>query len=36
MRYIESFVRENPEAIKLTSGANKVFYEIGENEEGEN
>ena len=36
MRYIESFVRENPEAIKLTSGANKVFYEIGENEKGEN
>ncbi len=27
MRYIESFIRENPEAIKLTSGANKVFYE---------
>ena len=26
MRYIESFVREHPEAIKLTSGANKVFY----------
>ena len=26
MRYIESFIRENPEAIKLTSGANKVFY----------
>ena len=31
MRYIESFVRENPEAIRLTSGANKVFYETGEN-----
>lgn len=27
MRYIESFVRDNPDAIKLTSGANKVFYE---------
>ena len=26
MRYIESFIREHPEAIKLTSGANKVFY----------
>lgn len=26
IRYIESFIRENPEAIKLTSGANKVFY----------
>jgi hypothetical protein len=26
MRYIESFARENPDAIKLTSGANKVFY----------
>lgn len=26
MRYIESFAKEHPEAIKLTSGANKVFY----------
>lgn len=31
MRYIESFARENPDAIKLTSGANKVFYIPGEN-----
>ena len=31
MRYIESFIRENPEAIKLTSGANKVFYVDKEN-----
>ena len=29
MRYIESFVKENPDAIKLTSGANKVFYVSG-------
>lgn len=36
MRYIESFVREHPEAIKLTSGANKVFYETGENGTEEN
>ncbi|MBR6649063.1 MAG: hemolysin, partial [Bacteroidaceae bacterium] len=26
VRYIESFAKENPDAIKLTSGANKVFY----------
>ena len=26
MRYIESFAKENPDLIKLTSGANKVFY----------
>ena len=26
MRYIESFAKENPDAVKLTSGANKVFY----------
>ena len=30
MRYIESFARENPDAIKLTSGANKVFYIPGD------
>jgi len=33
MRYIESFIREHPEAIKLTSGANKVFSETENNEE---
>ena len=33
MRYIESFVKEHPEAIKLTSGANKVFYIPSNNEE---
>jgi len=27
MRHIDSFVREHPEALKLTSGANKVIYE---------
>ena len=27
MRYIESFAKENPDAIKITSGANKVFYQ---------
>lgn len=26
LRHIVSFVRENPEALKLTSGYNKVFY----------
>lgn len=26
LRHIESFVRENPDAIKLTSGYNKVFF----------
>ncbi len=31
MRYIESFAKENPDAIKLTSGANKVFYPINKN-----
>lgn len=31
MRYIESFIREHPEAIRLTSGADKVFNETGEN-----
>jgi hypothetical protein len=31
MRYIESFARENPDAIKLTSGANKVFYCVNNN-----
>lgn len=30
MRYIESFIREHPEAIRLTSGADKVFNETGE------
>lgn len=30
MRYIESFARENPDLIQLTSGANKVFYIPGE------
>ena len=29
MRYIESFAKEHPEAVKLTSGANKVFYVQG-------
>ena len=28
MRYIESFAKENPDAIKFTSGANKVFYPV--------
>ena len=31
MRYIESFIREHPEAIRLTSGADKVFNETEEN-----
>ncbi len=29
MRHIESFVRDNPEALELTSGANKVFTPRG-------
>ncbi len=33
VRYIESFARENPWAIKLTSGANKVFYPCKQEEE---
>ncbi len=32
MRYIESFAKENPDAIRLTSGANKVFYSAGDKE----
>lgn len=35
MRYIESFVKKHPEAIKLTSGANKVFYIPSNNEDVE-
>ena len=31
MRYIESFIKEHPEAIKLTSGADKIFNEKEEN-----
>ena len=31
MRYIESFIREHPEAIRLTSGADKVFNEADSN-----
>lgn len=27
IRYIDSFAKEHPELIKITSGANKVFYE---------
>ena len=26
VRHIESFVREHPEALRLTSGANQVIY----------
>ena len=26
MRHIESFVKEQPEALKITSGANKVIF----------
>jgi hypothetical protein len=26
VRHIESFVREHPDALKITSGANKVIY----------
>ena len=36
MRYIESFMRLHPEGIRLTSGANKVFYEIGNTGNKEN
>ena len=30
IRYIDSFAREHPELIKITSGANKVFYIPGD------
>ncbi len=36
VRYIESFAKENPWAIKITSGANKVFYPLSNNEKNEN
>ena len=26
VRHIDSFVKNNPEALRITSGANKVFY----------
>jgi len=26
VRHIESYVKEHPEALKITSGANKVIY----------
>lgn len=29
-RHIDSFIKEHPEAMKITSGANKVFYKPGE------
>ncbi|MCM1109173.1 MAG: GNAT family N-acetyltransferase [Clostridium sp.] len=28
VRHIDSFAREHPEAVKITSGANKVIYEV--------
>lgn len=33
IRYIESFAKEHPELIKITSGANKVFYEPSDKSE---
>ena len=27
VRHMESFAKEHPEAVKITSGANKLFYE---------
>ena len=27
IRHIESFVKQHPEALKITSGANRVIYE---------
>ncbi len=29
IRHMESFVKEHPEALKITSGANNVFYKVG-------
>jgi hypothetical protein len=26
VRHIDSFIKEHPEALKITSGANKVIY----------
>ena len=28
VRHIDSFVKQNPEALKITSGANKIIYEV--------
>lgn len=33
VRYIDSFAKENPWAIKITSGANKVFYPLNDKDE---
>ena len=32
VRYIDSFAKENPQLIKLTSGANKIFYHSAKSE----
>ena len=29
VRHIDSFIKEHPEALKITSGANKVIYKDG-------
>ena len=29
LRHIDSFIREHPEALKITSGAGKVIYKSG-------
>ena len=28
VRHIDSYIKEHPEALKITSGANKVIYEV--------
>lgn len=33
IRYIDSFAKEHPEYVKITSGANKVFYEPSDKSE---
>ena len=30
VRHINSFIEEHPEALKITSGANKIFYKENE------
>jgi hemolysin A len=35
VRHIDSFAREHPEAVKITSGANKVIYEVKKKPAGE-
>ena len=33
VRHINSFIAEHPEALKITSGANKIFYKVKDKEQ---